>query len=350
VHGNVPVVAAAFHGLRAAVIAIVAAAVIRIGKQALRHPVFVALAAAAFIAIFFFKLPFPLIIIGAGLLGFAGGKVRPDIFRTRAHGEDNEDGNAAAPVIRDDAPPPAHTRPNLRRAIAVLAIGMAVWWLPLLAVGAVRGFDDVLMQEGFFFSRAAMVTFGGAYAVLAYIAQAAVEQYGWLEPHEMLDGLGLAESTPGPLIMVTEFVGFLGAFRNPGNLDPGLMGAFGATVTVWATFAPCFLWIFMGAPFIEQLRGNLLLNAALAAITAAVVGVILNLAVWLGLHTLSAVVEDRHIGPLTIPVPALAAIDLLVLLVAVIAFVGLWRLKWPVIPVVLGSAMAGLVARLLLGI
>jgi len=186
-----------------------------------------------------------------------------------------------------------------------------------------------------------MVTFGGAYAVLSYIGQAAVEQYGWLQEDEMLDGLGLAESTPGPLIMVTEFVGFIGAFRNNRDLDPALMGTLGAAVTVWATFVPCFLWIFLFGPFVEQLRKSQLLAAALTAITAAVVGVILNLAVWLGLHTLFTEVEEHDVGPLRILEPHIHTLDLFVLLVAITAFAGLWRLRWSVIPVVIAGGIAG---------
>lgn len=192
------------------------------------------------------------------------------------------------------------------------------------------------------------VTFGGAYAVLAYLAQAAVNHYGWLKPAEMLDGLGLAESTPGPLIMVTQFVGFMGAYRNPGGLDPLLAGILGAAVTVWATFAPCFLWIFLGAPFIEQLRGNRSLNSALSAITAAVVGVVLNLAVWFGLHTLFTSVTEKVVGVLVIPMPQIFSLDLLAFALATVSLVGMWRLRWPMIPVLLGSAAVGLLFRAIL--
>jgi chromate transporter len=208
----------------------------------------------------------------------------------------------------------------------VLAIGLAAWWVPVLAVIGVFGRDHVLSREGLFFSKAAMVTFGGAYAVLAYIDQAAVHEYGWIEPGHMLDGLGLAETTPGPLIMVTEFVGYLGAFRNPGALSPELAGALGAAVTVWATFAPCFLWIFLGAPYIEALRGRRHLDAALSAITAAVVGVILNLGVVLAMHTFF------HDG----------AVDLFAIGLSVACFVGLTRWRWSDALVVGGSALAGM--------
>jgi chromate transporter len=345
VHGDVPAVAAVFYGLRAAVIAIVAAAVIRIGRQALKNAVMVAIAAAAFIAIFFFKVPFPFIVIGAGLLGLIGGHLWPHTFNiARGH----SGAGSETTVIRDDLPPAEHTRPNLRRALIVLAVGLAVWWGPLAVVAAWRGWGDVLTQEALFFSKAAMVTFGGAYAVLAYIAQAAVEHYGWLEPGEMLIGLGLAESTPGPLILVTEFVGFLAAFRNPGGLPPMVAGTLGAAVTVWATFAPCFLWIFFGAPFIEHLRGNQLLGGALSAITAAVVGVVLNLAVWFGLHTLFGTVTDISRLGMVIPVPQLRTLDVFALGLAAVMFIGMWRFRWGIIPVVVASAVLGFCYRIVL--
>ncbi len=334
VHGDVAWVMALFHGLRAAVIAIVAAAAIQIGSKVLRKRGALAIAAAAFVAIFFFKIPFPAIVVGAGLLGLLADRLSP------------ADGGRAE---RAGETPAEHTRPSLGRSLAVLVIGLAAWWGPLAAVMAWRGADDVLTAEAIFFSKAAMVTFGGAYAVLAYINQAAVQQYGWLAPGQMLDGLGLAESTPGPLIMVVEFVGFMGAFQHPGNLDPLVAGLLGAMVTVWATFAPCFLWIFLGAPFVERLRGNVHLNAALSGITAAVVGVILNLAVWFGLHTLFRTVTEQHVLGFVVPVVRLEALDPFALIVAAVTFVGMWRFRWGIVPVVAGSATAGLLYQWLLG-
>jgi chromate transporter len=344
VHGTVAWVAAVFSGLRAGVIAIVTTAVIRIGARALRNPVMIAIAASAFVAIFLFGVPFPAIVIGAGLLGLVGGRWWPQTFALAS--APGEEGRVDLAVIGDDLPAAAHTRPSLRRAAGVVALGLAIWWGPLALVGIWRGAGDVLTQEALYFSKAAMVTFGGAYAVLGYIAQAAVQQYGWLAPGEMLDGMGLAETTPGPLIMVTQFVGFLGAFRHPGGLNPVLAGTLGAMVTVWATFVPSFLWIFLGAPFIEHLRGNRLLGAALGAITAAVVGVILNLAVWFGLHTLFGTVTERAVLGVTVPVPQLATLDVSLLLLAVAAVVGIWRFRWGIVPVVLGSGMAGWLLRL----
>lgn len=326
-HGALAWVGAIFHGLRAAVLAIVVAAVIRIGTRALRHPALVALAAAAFVAIFFFHVPFPAIVLCGGLIGWAGGRLRPEVFRSPENAE-RETHLRAGPAAS----------PSRWRAVKVLAAGLLLWWGPLAGVALWRGPGDVLTAEAVFFSKAAMVTFGGAYAVLPYVGQAAVDHYGWLVPGQMLDGLGLAETTPGPLILVAEFVGFLGAYRNPGDLSPLVAATLGAAVTLWATFAPCFLWIFLGAPYIERLRGHARLNAVLTAITACVVGVILNLAVWLGLHALFG-------SPDTI---GLAHLDLFTLAVAVVVFAGMHRFRWGIIPVVLGSAAAGLLMGALL--
>ncbi len=342
VHGNLPAVAAVFRGLRAAVIAVVALAVVHIGSKALRHPLKVTLAAAAFIAIFFLKVPFPLIILAAGLLGLLGGQLWPRAFEMQAAGT----AGSETAVIADHLPPPAHARTDLLGVLRVLVIGLLAWWGPLALVAWWRGGQDVLTQEAIFFSKAAMVTFGGAYAVLAYLAQAAVEQYGWLKPGEMLDGLGLAESTPGPLIMVTQFVGFLGAYRNPGELDPLTAGIVGAAVTTWATFAPCFLWIFLGAPYIEHLRGNKSFNAALSAITAAVVGVVLNLAVWFGLHTLFATVTEKPVARVVLTIPEVSSLGPFALLLAIVAVAGMRLFRWPMITVLLGSAVVGLLFHL----
>ena len=344
VHGKVPWVATIFYGLRAAVIAIVAAAVIRIGSRALQNRPMIAVAALAFIAIFFFKVPFPAIVISAGLLGLLGSRYRPEIFAT----PESHPSGAPQTAIADHGPLPSHTRLNARRLLTTLVLGLLLWWIPLLAVIIWRGPGDVLAQEAVFFSKAALITFGGAYAVLAYLAQAAVEHFGWLAPGEMLDGLGLAESTPGPLIMVTEFVGFLGAFRHPADLDPVVAGVLGATITIWATFAPSFLFIFLGAPFIERLRGNVALNGALSTITASVVGVILNLAVWFGLHTLFGTVTERRVAGITVPVVDLTTLDVVALLIAIVAFTGMWRYRWGIVPVVLGSGLAGFVVKTLL--
>jgi chromate transporter len=339
VHGDIAWVAAVFYGLTAAVIALVMAAVIRVGSKALKNPAMVAVAAAAFAAIFFVKVPFPVIIAVAALIGFIGVRVRPEVFPW----PDERGGTQADALIADHHVAVA-SRAGVK-SLKVLIVGLAMWWGPLLVVVFLRGGSDTLSKEAFFFSQAAMVTFGGAYAVLGYINQAAVHHYGWLEPGQMVTGLGLAESTPGPLIMVTEFVGFLGAYRFPGGMDPVLAGVLGAAVTVWATFAPCFLWIFLGAPYVERLRGNRSLNAALDAVTAAVVGVILNLGVTFAIAALFDEVAQRHFLVFTFPVPEPASVDGFAIALAAIAFVGLWRYRWNVLWAVGGCAVAGLVYR-----
>lgn len=338
VHGDVPAIAGVFSGLQAAVVGIVAAAVIRIGRRALHNAAMVGVAVAAFVAIFLGHVPFPYIIVAAGILGLVGGRLRPSLFVLP---EGQAEGGEVA--IRDDGPTAAHTQTSLPRSVRVLLIGLAVWIVPLVAVSLAPGVPGVIGQEALFFSQAAMVTFGGAYAVLAYINQAAVHQFGWLLPGQMVTGLGLAESTPGPLIMVTEFVGFIGAYQNPGGLDPVLAGMLGATVTTWATFAPCFLWIFLGAPFIERLRGNRALTSALSAITAAVVGVVLNLAVVFGTHTLFDRFRSVEVFGGPVPVPTMSSLDAFAVAVATLSFLALWRLKLNILWVVAASALAGVI-------
>ncbi|HEX2293781.1 MAG TPA: chromate efflux transporter [Actinomycetota bacterium] len=334
VHGDVTWVAAVFYGLRAAVVGLVAVAVIRVGAKALRTPAAWVVAGAAFVAIFFLDVAFPLIVLGAALAGLAGARVDP---RWWPAGTDDAEGGDH--VLSGDAL--ERVEPTWRRSLAVLAAGLAIWWGPLLAVLVWRGTGDTLSKEAVFFSQAALVTFGGAYAVLSYINQAAVQQFGWLAPGQMVTGLGLAESTPGPLIMVTEFVGFLGGYNFPGGLDPVVAGILGATVTTWAPFAPCFLWIFLGAPYVERLRGRSGLTAALSAITAAVVGVILNLAITFAAVALFAEVD----GSRGFPVPDLSSVDTFAATLAGAAFVALWRYRANVVLVVLASAGAGLVYR-----
>jgi chromate transporter len=340
VHGDIGWVAAVFYGLQAAVIALVSAAVIRVGSKSLRNPSLVVIAAAAFVAIFFLEVPFPIIVVGAALIGLAGSRVAPAVFQPASHGEAEDDNSILGNAVDKRA-----STATWGRSARVIAIGVAVWWIPLLAVMAVRGSNDTLSREAVFFSQAAMATFGGAYAVLAYINQAAVHHFGWLEPGQMVTGLGLAESTPGPLIMVTEFVGFLGAYRFPGGLDPVVAGIFGATVTVWATFAPCFLWIFLGAPFIEKLRGNRALNGALSSVTAAVVGVILNLAITFGIVALFDSVQQGRYLAVTFPLPVLSSLDVFAFILAIAGFVALWRYRVNVLWVVAVSAAAGLIYR-----
>lgn len=313
-YGEVKWVAAVFAGLKPAVLAIVMAAVLRIGMKALKNVVMWGLAGLAFGLIYFVKVPFPAIIFGAAFLGLVGGMVWPQVFGIR--GGDSTSGAEVA------------ARPSLGRGFAILAIGGLLWFLPLAGIAMWLGEGSTQFREGLFFSKAAMVTFGGAYAVLPYVGQQAVEHYGWLQPGQMMDGLGLAETTPGPLVMVLQFVGFVGGWQNPGNLSPLVSGTVGALITTWVTFVPCFIWILLGAPYIERLQGNRRLSTALTAVTAAVVGVILNLAIWFGLHTL---------------VPVAGKVDWLAAAVAVGAFIGMVKWKWDIVPVVLGAAVLGLV-------
>jgi chromate transporter len=343
VHGDVTAIAGIFSGLQAAVVGIVAAAVIRIGKRALHNGPMVAIALGAFVAIFLGRVPFPYIVLGAALIGLIGRRFRSELFVLP-----EADAEAGTAALRDDGATAAHARPNVGRSARVLLVGLAVWLVPLVVITLAPGTPKVLGQEALFFSQAAMVTFGGAYAVLAYINQAAVQHYGWLLPGQMVTGLGLAESTPGPLIMVTEFVGFIGAYRNPGGLDPVLAGVLGAVVTTWATFAPCFLWIFLGAPYIERLRGNRALTAALSSITAAVVGVVLNLAVTFAIHVMFERVNLVDLLGGSVPVPALSSLNLFALVIAAGIFVTLWRFKVNILWIVAASALAGVTRAVLL--
>ncbi len=320
-YGRLAWVSAIFDGLKPAVLAIVAAAVLRLAARALRNEVMWGVAALAFVAIFFFHAPFPLIIGAAAVVGLAGERLLPEKFQVVKSQGDKTCGS----VIHDGHE--GHTNPSFIRALRVCALCLALWWTPILLTGAMLGWSHTLTLMGVFFSKAAMVTLGGAYAVLPYVSQQAVEQHHWLAPGEMLDGLALAETTPGPLIMVLQFVGFVGAWKMPAPFTPLVGATLGAAMTTWTTFLPCFLWIFLGAPYIERLRGNTRLNAALSAITAAVVGVVVNLAVWFGLHLL---------------VPAGAPVNWWGTVVATVAFAGMQRWKWDIIPVVAGAALLGL--------
>ena len=293
-YGQTDFVAALFFGLKPAVTAIVVEAVIRIGKRVLKNWVMVTLAAAAFIGIFFFELPFPLIILAAGLIGLVGGWLQPGLFHViKGHAAGHDDDHRPA-----DAAAPLRQKTTVAKSFLVAAIWLTIWFVPIAVLALIFGPESIYVTQGLFFSQAAIVTFGGAYAVLPYISQQAVEHYKWLKPTEMLDGLGMAETTPGPLIMVVQFVGFLGAYRNPGDLPPLAAGVLGSIITVWATFAPCFLYIFVGAPYIERLRANKSLSCALSAITAAVVGVVLNLALWFAIHVLFGDAGETRYAPL----------------------------------------------------
>ncbi len=311
------VVQALFFGLKPAVMAIVLEAVLRIGKRVLKNGTMVAIAVASFVAIFFLGVPFPALIMAAGLIGFVGERIAPQRFRViKGHGKSNAEHNPT------EVPLEAVQRispPTLLRSVLVSSVFLLLWFGPLIAIRLLLGPQSVYFHEGVFFSKAAVVTFGGAYSVLAYIAQQAVDKYGWLQPGEMLDGLGMAETTPGPLIMVVQFVGFLGAYRNPGLFDPLLAGICGSVLTTWVTFVPCFFWIFLGAPYIERLRGNQSLSSALSAITAAVVGVVLNLAIWFSLHTLFRQVEEWQGYGFKLLIPQWSSINLAACCISILA-------------------------------
>ncbi len=335
--GNVPAVAAVFYGIKAAVLAVVIEAVIRIGKRAVKTEAQMTLAALAFTAIFFFDASFPLIIALAGLVGFLGARSWPAQFSPA--GGHGKAANMPDPVIAEDRL--FSVQPTPARAIRISILFAVVWLGPTLWILAALGGEDVFARIGMFFSKLAIVTFGGAYSVLAYVAQQAVETYGWVTAGEMLDGLGLAETTPGPLIMVTQFVGFLAAYRDPGALSPMMAGVLGGLLTTWATFAPSFFLIFIGAPYIEALRQNKALSAALAAITAAVVGVVLNLAVWFAVHVVFTRVGEVRAGPAHMPWPEWVSIDGMAALLAAGSLIAMLRFKVGMIPTLAAAAALG---------
>ena len=345
-YGRVGIVSALFFGLKAAVLAVVVQAVVRIGGRALTTAPARWLAAAAFVLIFFLGAPFPLIVLGAGLIGWWSGRRGHAAFRGGGHGASKGAAVADADTLLGEDLP-AHARPTRREALRTASVWLALWLLPVAALLIALGPDDVFSRIATFFSTMAMVTFGGAYAVLAYVAQQAVQGYGWLSPREMLDGLGMAETTPGPLIMVLQFVGFLGAYRDPGSLSPLLAGTLGGLLATWVTFAPCFLWIFLGAPFIERLRGHAAVAGALSAITAAVVGVVLNLATWFALHTLFRRTALLAFGPVRFDAPILSSIDPWATLLAAGAVVAVFVLRAGVIVTLLGASAAGVALHLL---
>lgn len=346
-YGRLGIVSALFFGLKAAVLAVVLQAVVRIGSRALKTPASRLLAAAAFVLIFFFATPFPVIVLAAGLIGWWATRAGSSAFRGGGgHG-------AARGAIVADADTllgeelPAHARPSRREALRTALVWLALWLLPVAILVVALGPDNVFSRIGTFFSTMAAVTFGGAYAVLAYVAQQAVENYGWLQPTEMLDGLGMAETTPGPLIMVLQFVGFLGAYRGATGIDPLLAGTLGGLLATWVTFTPCFLWIFLGAPFIERLRGNMAVSGALSAITAAVVGVVLNLAVWFALHTLFRTTVPVIAGPIGFDAPVPASIDPWALALACAAMLAVFALRAGVITTLLATSATGIALHLL---
>ncbi len=343
-YGKVGFVAALFSGLKAAVLAIVLEAVFRVGKRALKNAIMVALAALAFIGIFFFGVAFPIIILAAALIGFVGIRLRPQAFAGGGHGGKSGDKAVVDSLLGEELP--AHARPSVARSLRVSAIWLALWLVPVIVLLASLGTANVFSQIAIFFSKMALVTFGGAYAVLAYVAQEAVQYYHWLQPGEMLDGLGMAETTPGPLIMVLQFVGFMAAFRDPGTLPPMLAGTLGGLLATWVTFTPCFLWIFLGAPFIERLRGNKALSAALSAITAAVVGVILNLAIWFAVNTVFRQVQPVRGYGFAFDAPVLSSVDPWALALAAAAVAAVFWFKAGMIQTLVACSLVGVVLHL----
>jgi chromate transporter len=323
----------ALFGIKAAVLVIVVEALLRIGKRALKTAVLYGLAGAAFAAIFFLNAPFPLIVAAAALIGYLVARTAPE-----------QVGLKGGDIVTAPAPPD-----RWRQFFRAVVIGLVVWWAPVALAALTLGPNHVLVSIGMFFSKLAVVSFGGAYALLAYMAQQAVETYGWMTAPEMVDGLGLAETTPGPLILVTQFVGFLAAFRDAAPFSAVTAGVLGAAMTTWVTFTPSMLWIFAGAPFVEQLRGNRHLSGALAAITAAVVGVILNLTVWFALHVLFGQVTEVRAGPLRYFAFDPLSLDLKAVALAAVAAVLAFRLHRSLIEVVAVMAVLGIIVRLALG-
>jgi chromate transporter len=338
---SVPLIEALFFGIKAAVFAVVVEAVLRIGRRALKNRAAIAIAAAAFVGIYVFRVPFPLIILAAALIGWLGNRLAPQSFAPAGHGAGGS-GDFKGVIDRMfERGELKHAEPSAARALRVAAVWLPLWLGPVLVLWVATGAASIWTRIGAFFSTMAVVTFGGAYAVLAYVAQAAVEGFGWLTPGEMVDGLGLAETTPGPLILVLQFVGFVAAHRAAGGLDPLLAGTLGALLTTWVTFAPCFLWIFLGAPYVEALRGRRAIGAALSAITAAVVGVVLNLALWFGLHV---VFRELRVLPLFgagPELPVLASIDPAAALLSAAALIAMLRFKLGMLPTLAACAAAG---------
>jgi chromate transporter len=339
--GSTAVVTGLFAGLAPAVIAIVVQAVHRVGKRALHHPILVVMAIASFVALTVFKVPFPVVIVMAGVLGWLIGMRVPAFAQGKAHGGAAD---GPEPLISDDAL--HHDAPSNVRGVKILALGLVLWFVPVAGAAVVFSRDSVFVDQGLFFSGAAVVTFGGAYAVLSYVAHQAVSVYGWLQAGEMVRGLALAETTPGPLIMVVQFVAFVGAYRNPGSLDPWVAAVLASLLVTWVTFVPCFLFIFLGAPYVERLRSNHHLTAALTGITAAVVGVIANLAVFFALHNLFDRSRQITWGPIDLDLPVLSSWDPVAFAITAVALVLIFGRKWSTMRTLGVCAILGLVSTL----
>lgn len=343
VYRHVPLIDAAFFGVKAAVLAVVVEAGLRIGRRALANRAMVVIAIAAFVGIYVMKVPFPLIILAAGLVGWIGHRFAPATFSGSGHGGKTAPDVKGVVDLMFERGELDHVRPSRAKALAICAVWLPLWLGPVALLWLLTGAGSIWTQIGAFFSTMAVVTFGGAYAVLAYVAQAAVETFGWLAPGEMVDGLGLAETTPGPLILVLQFVGFLAAHRSPWPFDPLVAGALGALLTLWVTFAPCFFWIFLGAPYVEALRGNQALSAALTAITAAVVGVVMNLALWFALHVVFREVRPIDVLGLSPDLPVLSSLDWKAACLSAATMIAMLRFKVGMIPTLAGAAIAGMV-------
>ena len=329
-YGDTGLVAGLFLGLKPAVLAVVLVAFSRFRRKALERRHGASIALGAFVLIFAFRTPFPAIVAAAALLGYLLYRWSPDTAETD-HRADSLAG----------------TRPASATLFRTVTVWLVVWLAPIVLLAVLLPGRHVLVKEALFFSKVAVVTFGGAYAVLSYVAQQAVEVHAWVTPSQMLDGLGLAESTPGPLIMVVQFVGFLGAYANPGGMDPLAAGVLGAIVTTWVTFAPCFLFILAGAPYVEYLRGNRALSAALMGVLAAVAGVVLNLAVWFGVHALFGATSTWQLGPMRVLLPDPASVDWAAVLIAAASLVALMMFRAGLLTVFTAAALTGVVVRLL---
>ncbi|HSU11051.1 MAG TPA: chromate efflux transporter [Pseudonocardia sp.] len=340
--GDTTVVAALFTGLGAAVVAVVAQAVVRVAGRALTHPLLIALAVAAFLALAVFAVPFPIVIAAAAVIGWLAARRIPGL--TSGGGHRTGDDAGPPPLIADDAL--HHRAPSTPRTLRILAAGLVIWTAPIGLVALLTGTGSVYTAQGLFFAGTALVTFGGAYAVLAFVAQQAVQTYGWLSSTDMVRGLGLAESTPGPLIMVVQFVAFLGAYADPDPLSPWAAGVIASLLVTWVTFVPSFLFIFLGAPYIERLRNNRALAGAMTGITAAVVGVIANLGIYFAINTLFAATRTVDTGPLALQLPDPSSLRPVPLAIGVLAAVLLFTARWPVLRVLGVAALLGLAAGL----
>ncbi len=321
--GGTDLATALFAGVAPAVIAIVVQAIHRIAKRALAHVALVSIAVGAFVALTVFTVPFPLVVLAAGLIGWALGRAIPSFASGSSNGTSSV---GPAPLISDDAL--HHELPSKRRSLGIVTLALVLWFAPVAAFAVFVSSTDVFVDQGLFFSGAAVVTFGGAYAVLSYVAQQAVNVYGWLAPGEMVRGLALAETTPGPLIMVVQFVAFVGAYRSPGSFDPWVAAVLASLLVTWVTFVPCFLFVLLGAPYVERLRHNRHLTSALTGVTAAVVGVIANLAVFFALHTLFDRSREVDAGPIHLDLPVVSEGDPVAFAITGIALVMMFRRGW----------------------